>query len=88
MKNRATTYVYIVECSDKTLYTGSTGDIEKRIREHNSSRGGAKYTRSRRPVRLVYVEACATLSIALRREAEIKKLSRAQKLLLSKETGR
>ena len=88
MKNRVPIYVYIVECSDKTLYTGSTGDIEKRIREHNSSRGGAKYTRSRRPVRLVYVEACATLSIALRREAEIKKLSRPQKLLLSKETGR
>jgi len=88
MKNRVTTYVYIVECSDRTLYTGSTGDIEKRIREHNSTRAGARYTRSRRPVKLVYVEACPTLSMALKREAEIKKLSRTQKLLLSRKTGR
>ena len=85
MKNErpVTRYVYIVECSDKTLYTGSTGNIEKRIQEHNSSKAGAKYTRGRRPVKLVYVELCATPSIALKREAEIKKLSRARKLLLA-----
>jgi len=84
MKNKhpVTTYVYIVECSDKSLYTGSTGNIGKRIREHNSSKAGAKYTRGRRPVKLVYVELCSTPSIALKRETEIKKLSRAQKLLL------
>jgi putative endonuclease len=76
------TYVYIMECSDKTLYTGSTNNIEKRIQEHNATTAGAKYTRARRPVKLVYVEICSTPSIALKREAEIKKLSRAQKLLL------
>ena len=77
-----TWYVYIVECSDKTYYTGTTGNIEKRLQEHNSSKAGAKYTRSRRPVKLVYVEPCATHTMALKREAEIKKLSRAQKVLL------
>jgi len=75
-------YVYILECSDKTLYTGSTNNIEKRIKEHNNGKSGAKYTRARRPVKLVYVETCSTLSNALKREAQIKKLSRAQKLLL------
>jgi putative endonuclease len=75
-------YVYILECSDKTLYTGSTNNIEKRIQEHNGSRAGAKYTRTRRPVKLVYMEICSTSSLALKREAEIKKLSRAKKLLL------
>ena len=75
-------YVYILECSDKTLYTGSTNNIEKRIKEHNNGKSGAKYTRARRPVKLVYVEMCSTLSNALKREAQIKKLSRAQKLLL------
>jgi putative endonuclease len=75
-------YVYILECSDKTLYTGCTNNIEKRVQEHNNSKAGARYTRARRPVRLVYVEICSTPSIALKREAEIKKLSRAQKLLL------
>lgn len=77
-------FVYILECSDKTLYTGWTVNLEKRIREHNSSKGGARYTRGRRPVRLVYFEACRSVSDALKREAGIKKLSRAQKLLLIK----
>ncbi len=76
------TYVYIVECADKTLYTGRTNNIAKRVREHNSSGTGAKYTRSRRPVKLVFAERCSSLSDALKREAEIKKLSRVQKLLL------
>jgi putative endonuclease len=75
-------YVYILECSDKTLYTGSTHDIEKRIAEHNNSKKGARYTRSRRPVKLVYVESCSNLSDALKREAQIKKLSRVQKIRL------
>jgi putative endonuclease len=79
---RKNSYVYILECCDKTLYTGSTNNIEKRILEHNSSRYGAKYTRTRRPVRLVYVEICSTHSLALKREAEIKRLSRAKKLML------
>jgi putative endonuclease len=75
-------YVYILECSDKTLYAGSTNNIEKRLQEHNNTRAGAKYTRARRPVKLVYVEICSTPSAALKREVEIKKLSRAKKLLL------
>ena len=75
-------YVYILECSDKTLYTGTTNNLETRLHEHNNTRAGAKYTRGRRPVKLVYVEVCSTPSIALKREAEIKKLSREQKLLL------
>lgn len=75
-------YVYMVECADNTLYTGYTNNITHRIKEHNSGKTGAKYTRSRRPVRLVYTELCATLSDALKREGEIKRLSRAEKLLL------
>ena len=73
--------VYILLCADGTLYTGSTNDVEKRLRAHQSGRG-AKYTRSRLPVRLVYQEAVPDKSAALRREAAIKKLSRAQKLAL------
>lgn len=75
-------YVYILECSDKTLYTGWTGDIEKRVQEHNNGKYGAKYTKSRRPVKLVYVEKCADISEVLKREAQIKKLSRGEKLQL------
>jgi putative endonuclease len=74
-------YVYIVECSDKTLYTGWTADIEKRLREHNGA-NGAKYTRSRQPVKLVYCEKCDSISDVLKREAAIKKLSRGEKLEL------
>jgi putative endonuclease len=72
-------YVYILECSDKTLYAGWTHDIDNRIREHNNGKNGAKYTRSRRPVKLVYIESCSSLSDALIRESRIKKLSRVQK---------
>ena len=79
-------YVYILECSDKTLYTGWTKNIEKRIQEHNHGKLGARYTRSRRPVKPVYIEACSTLSDALKREVQIKKLSRTQKLQLLKDS--
>ena len=75
-------YVYILECSDKTFYTGSTHNIEKRIEEHNNGKKGARYTRSRRPVKLVYVEACSTLSDAFKAEVRIKKLSKARKMRL------
>lgn len=74
--------VYIVRCKDKTLYTGITNDLKSRVREHNASHGGAKYTRSRRPVRLVYHEVCASRSEALTREYEIKQYTREQKLKL------
>jgi len=74
--------IYILECADGTLYTGSTNNIKKRLREHNQPSSTTKYTRVRRPLRLVYTEECATLSMARTREAEIKRLSRKEKLLL------
>jgi len=74
-------FVYILECSDGTLYTGLTADLNRRVREHNA-RQGAKYTRSRAPVSLVYKEMVRSKSDALRREIQIKKLRRSSKLLL------
>ena len=71
-------YTYIVKCRDNTYYTGWTKDLDRRMKAHNSGTG-AKYTRSRRPVRLVYYEAYRTKEEAMRREAAIKKLSRPQK---------
>jgi len=77
--------VYILKCSDGTLYTGSTVNVEKRLREHNGLlKNGAKYTRGRRPVVLVYQEKCETLAEARAREAEIKRMSREEKLILIK----
>ncbi len=74
-------YVYILRCGDGSLYTGSTNDVERRLLAHQSGRG-ARYTRSHLPVELVYRETCADRSAALRREAAIKALSRAEKLKL------
>ncbi|MDF2654342.1 MAG: endonuclease containing a domain [Bacillota bacterium] len=74
-------FVYIVECADGTLYTGWTTDLGARIAAHNSG-GGAKYTRGRGPVRLLYSECCEDKSTALRREHQIKKLVRADKFRL------
>ncbi len=82
MNDEPVLFVYILECSDGTLYTGWTNNMEKRLKEHNEGTNGAKYTRGRRPVRLVYREPCPAKSDALKREREIKRLSRAQKLLL------
>lgn len=76
-------WVYMLECADKTLYTGWTNDIETRLAAHNAGRG-AKYTRSRLPARLVYREACPNKSAALRRECAIKQMTRAQKCALVK----
>ena len=73
--------IYILKCNNTSLYTGSTNDIQKRIATHASGKG-AKYTRSHLPVELVYSEACQDRSEATKREAEIKKLSRKQKLEL------
>jgi len=78
-------YVYILECADKTLYTGYTTDLDKRIKNHNESKVGAKYTKARRPVALKYSEKLATLSEALKREIEIKNLTRKEKLKLIKD---
>ncbi|PLY10600.1 MAG: endonuclease [Sulfurimonas sp.] len=74
----------MLRCSDGTLYTGITTDLARRVEEHNSSLKGAKYTRSRRPVALVYTEFCEDKSSAAIRELEIKKLPRAKKLELIK----
>lgn len=71
--------VYILLCSDKTLYTGIAFDVQKRLLEHNGSPKGAKYTRGRRPLELVYSEQCEDKSSALKREHAIKKLTRLQK---------
>lgn len=73
-------FVYLVECADQSLYAGVTNDIEKRLHAHNHLKSGAAYTRSRRPVKLVYHEVMDNKSEAFKREAEIKKLSRAKKL--------
>lgn len=71
-------YTYIVECSDHTFYTGWTNDLERRLKAHNEGRG-AKYTKPRRPVRLVYFEVFGTKEEAMRREWEIKQMSRGDK---------
>jgi len=72
-------FVYILECNDKTLYTGYTNDLENRLRKHNEGTG-ARYTRARLPVTLEYHESMETKSDALRREIEIKGIGRAKKL--------
>lgn len=74
-------YVYILQCADKSLYTGWTTDIRKRLAAHNSGKG-AKYTKSRLPVKLVYFECFDSKSDALKREAAIKKLPRNKKTFL------
>ena len=71
-------YTYIVKCRDNTYYTGWTNDLDRRMKAHNSGTG-AKYTWSRRPVRLVYYEAYRTKEEAMRREREIKRMSRKEK---------
>lgn len=80
-------YTYIVECKDKTLYTGWTNDLQKRIKTHNDGKG-AKYTKSRLPVRLVYYEVYKTKQEAMRREYEIKQLTREQKKKLIEKAHR
>ncbi len=79
--------VYILACADGSLYTGITTDPQRRLAEHNSPRGAARYTRARRPVRLVYTETVADRSAALKREAAIKRLPRTRKLALISGSG-
>ena len=78
-------YTYLLQCADGSLYCGWTNDLEKRVRIHNEGKG-AKYTRTRRPVRLVYAEAFATREEAMSREWHLKKMSRTQKLRLIRES--
>ena len=74
-------YTYLLRCADGTLYCGWTNDLEKRVAAHNAGEG-AKYTKTRRPVQLVYRETFTTKQEAMRREAEIKRLTRREKLAL------
>ncbi len=76
-----TWFVYILQCADSSLYTGITTDIKRRISEHESGKG-AKYTKGRAPFELLYLEECEDRSIASKREIEIKKLPKKDKLSL------
>jgi len=75
-------YVYILKCADDSLYVGCTNNLEKRIKQHNNSQWGARYTKIRRPVKLMYSESFTTLQKARRRESEIKDWRREKKLAL------
>ena len=77
-------FVYILECHDKTLYVGSTNDLEKRLHAHNNLKSGAHYTKIRRPVVLKYSQQFKTYAKSRSREAELKRLSREEKLKLFK----
>lgn len=80
MSSHSAYYVYIVECSDGTYYTGQTDNLDLRIKEHNGElKGGAKYTRGKGPIILKHYEKYSTRSEALKREAEIKKLTHQEK---------
>lgn len=80
-----TYFVYILECHDKSLYVGATNNLARRLHEHNHVKAGAHYTKTRRPVQLKHQEEFATLKEARRREAELKRWRRAEKLeLISK----
>lgn len=81
-------FVYILRCSDNTLYTGVTTDIARRLQEHNQGSQGAKYTRARRPVELVYQEPAADRSAAQQREYHIRRMSAAQKRDLIRQVSR
>jgi putative endonuclease len=79
-------YLYIIKCADKTLYTGITTDLKRRMTEHNSTKLGAKYTSSRRPVKIVYSQKFKNRSAASKEEARIKKLKKFEKLELIKKS--
>ncbi len=74
-------YVYILQCKDNTLYTGITDDVERRVAAHNAGKG-AKYTRGRGPTKVIYTEPFVNKPMALRREFQIKQMSREEKLTL------
>jgi putative endonuclease len=80
--NKTAFYCYILECADGSYYTGWTTDPERRVKEHNSGRG-ARYTRARRPVRMVYLEELPDRSAAMKRELAIKRLGRDEKKKLA-----
>ena len=82
-----TWYLYILRCKDDTLYTGITTDVEKRLEAHRTGKG-AKYTRGRTPLELVYRETCGSHSAALKRELEVKSLSREEKRRMIENAGK
>jgi putative endonuclease len=86
MKETDGYFVYILLCADGTFYTGTTNDVEKRVKTHNSGKG-AKYTKTRRPVKLLYSEKTVDKSAALKREIAIKKLPRNKKEELLQANG-
>ena len=75
-------HAYILRCNDDTLYVGSTNNLERRVHQHNTAKNGAHYTKIRRPVSLAYSEACETYAEVRKREGELKRLTRQQKLSL------
>lgn len=77
-------YVYILKCADDTFYVGSTNDLQKRLHQHNNLKSGAHYTKIRRPVVFVYNENFETYAEARKREGEIKRLKREEKMMLVK----
>jgi putative endonuclease len=79
--------MYVVKCADKSLYTGITVDLERRLHEHNNTKKGAKYTRSRRPVDLVYCITYSNRSLASKAESAFKKLTRKQKIEIVDSAG-
>lgn len=79
-------YVYILKCADNTFYTGVTKNLKRRLEEHNSSKLGAKYTRGRRPVTLVYSKRKKDYSRVLKEEARIKRLTKQEKIELIEKT--
>ncbi len=79
-------YLYILLCADKTLYTGITTDLKRRVVEHNSTKLGAKYTASRRPVKMVFFKKFKNRSSASKEEAQVKKLKKSKKLELIKKS--
>ncbi len=83
-KTNQSWYIYILRCKDQTLYTGITTDLERRLQEHNFTDKGAKYTRCRRPVELVYSEKATSRVTAASREYQIKRLNRKEKEQLIK----
>jgi putative endonuclease len=80
-------YLYLLRCSDNSLYCGQTNDLKRRIKEHNSPNSKSKYTRSKKPVELVYFEKYQTINEALKRESEIKKMTKEKKENLIKQTS-
>ncbi|MFH1019430.1 MAG: GIY-YIG nuclease family protein [Pseudomonadota bacterium] len=85
--SQAVWFVYLVRCRDASLYCGIAKDLARRVAEHNAPDKGAKYTRGRRPVQLVYAEEVASRAKATQREGRIKKMSRAAKMMLILNSG-